>query len=375
MYRRCSVRISVCGLRIADVGMGVLHEVNRPALGRKDLRLDRTVAVRRPEREAHPAAVIPLGDTDLHAVQARGELQFATRFSVVAPRRLAGLRVPVGDVERYGMEQFVPGPAVDQRRFGLGREERNAGTRRGTLHRSRSLECHGVKHHPTARNRADREDVVARAERPGRNFDLGAKALRRGFARVEVVLVGACGGLDLRAEVVEGDLEPRGRAAVHLDEVEPQPQCGSGIGLTDAEADQQSALRVVCPGIGGPRDDERNVRSRTAPDRIECRAPGETFRNVGIAGRRRARTRTTNRRPCRSATAAPGYGRAQRPDHISVSSTESNINLRFVMRCVFLCVNVLLFYSASSHATSVIAATYDPVSSVISVPTLSVSGQ
>ena len=37
--------------------------------------------------------------------------------------------------------------------------------------------------------------------------------------------------------------------------------------------------------------------------------------------------------------------------------------------------NVLLFYSASSHATSVIAATYDPVSSVISVPTLSVSGQ
>ena len=89
-------------LRIADVGVGVLHEIDRPALGRKDLRLDRTVAVRRLEREAHPAAVIPLGNADLHAVQTRGEFQFTAGLAVVAPCRLAGFCIPVGDVERHG---------------------------------------------------------------------------------------------------------------------------------------------------------------------------------------------------------------------------------------------------------------------------------
>jgi len=273
------------------------------------------------------------------------------------------------------MEQLILRPAVDQRRFGLGCKERDAGARRSALHRSRSLERHGVEHHPAARNRTDREDVVARAERPGRNFDLGAKAFRRGFARIEIVLIGSCGSLNLRAEIVECDLEPRSRTAVDLNEVELQPQCGLGIGLADPETDQQPALRIARPAVGGTRNDERDVRCRTVPDSIERRAPGETFRNVGIAS---VVERKLGRRTVGLADLPQPHriraGPEARPYQCQQYGQQHKSAVCHMLY-VFICVNILPFYSASSHVMSVIAATCEPVSSVISVPTLSVSGQ
>ena len=270
------------GFRVADVGVGVLYEVDRPALRGKDLRVEGLPVAVRLQGEGHLPAVVSLGNAHLQAVQARGEAQLAARFPVVAPRRFPRLGVPVRDVQHDGMQLLVRCLAVDERGFRNGREERHASFGRGRRYGHRGLQTEGVENHPAARYRADREDVVSRAEGARRDLHLCGEPLRRSFPGVEVVLIRPCRGLELRAESVDRDFKPGRRSAVYLDKVEGQAQGGGRIGLLDRKADQNPSLDVPGPGIRGPGDDERDVGGCAAADGVERNACREALRKGGI---------------------------------------------------------------------------------------------